>query len=113
MARRFFFAPFATTWRTLRSRAFNRKAREEIPQRTQRKPIPCVAAENPDLMNIHPTAIIDPGAKISSSCRIGPYCTVGPNVEMGEGCELISHVAVEGPTRIGAHNRFLPFSSIG
>jgi UDP-N-acetylglucosamine acyltransferase len=26
---------------------------------------------------------------------------------------LISHVAMEGPTRIGSHNRFFPFSSIG
>jgi UDP-N-acetylglucosamine acyltransferase len=64
-------------------------------------------------MSAHPTAIIDPAAKIHSSCRIGPYCTVGPNVELGEGCELISHVALEGPTKIGACNRFFPFSSIG
>ena len=34
-------------------------------------------------------------------------------VELGEGCELISHVAIEGPTKIGARNRFFPFSSIG
>ena len=32
---------------------------------------------------------------------------------MGEGCELLSHVAMEGPTRIGQHNRFFPFCSIG
>jgi UDP-N-acetylglucosamine acyltransferase len=34
-------------------------------------------------------------------------------VELGEHCELISHVTVQGPTKIGAHNRFFPFSSIG
>jgi UDP-N-acetylglucosamine acyltransferase len=64
-------------------------------------------------MPIHPTAIVDPLAKIPASCSIGPYCTVGPQVELGEHCELISHVVLEGPSRIGSHNRFFPFSSIG
>src|SRR5258706_4125557 len=64
-------------------------------------------------MTVHSTAILDPAAKIHPSCKIGPYCTIGPNVELGEDCELISHVAVEGPTTIGDRNRFFPFSSIG
>ena len=64
-------------------------------------------------MPIHPTAVIDPKSKVHPSCSIGPYCVIGPEVEMGEGCRLISHVAIEGPTRIGAGNRFYPFSSIG
>jgi UDP-N-acetylglucosamine acyltransferase len=64
-------------------------------------------------MSIHPTAIVDPSAKVHPSCKIGPYCTIGANVELGEACELISHVAVEGPTKIGVSNRFFPFSSIG
>jgi UDP-N-acetylglucosamine acyltransferase len=64
-------------------------------------------------MSIHPTAIIDPGAKIHPSCKIGPYCVIGAEVELGEGCELVSHVALQGPTKIGAANGFFPFSSIG
>jgi UDP-N-acetylglucosamine acyltransferase len=64
-------------------------------------------------MNVHPTAIIDPRAKLHPSCMIGPYCVIGPEVELGEGCHLLSHVAVEGPTKIGANNRFFPFCSIG
>jgi UDP-N-acetylglucosamine acyltransferase len=64
-------------------------------------------------LSIHPTAIIDPGAKIHPSCKIGPYCVIGPDVELGEGCDLVSHVAMRGPTRIGADNGFFPFSSIG
>jgi len=64
-------------------------------------------------MSIHPTAIVDPGANIHSGCEIGPYCTVGANVELGEGCELVSHVVIEGPTKIGADNAFFPFCSIG
>jgi UDP-N-acetylglucosamine acyltransferase len=62
---------------------------------------------------IHPTAIVDPKSKIHPSCKIGPYCVIGAEVELGEDCHLVAHVAIEGPTRIGADNRFFPFTSIG
>lgn len=64
-------------------------------------------------MKIHPSAVVDPGAKIPESCMIGPFCYVGTEVELGEHCELISHVVLQGPTRIGARNRIFPFASIG
>jgi len=64
-------------------------------------------------MNVHPTAIIDSRAKISASCKIGPYCVIGPDVELGDNCHLVSHVAIEGPTKIGSDNGFFSFSSIG
>src|ERR1700682_3889185 len=64
-------------------------------------------------MNVHPTAIIDPRAKVPGSCEVGPYCVIGADVELGERCHLVSHVAIEGPTRIGADNGFFPFCSIG
>jgi UDP-N-acetylglucosamine acyltransferase len=64
-------------------------------------------------MNVHPTAVIDSSARVTPSCKIGPYCVIGPQVEVGDHCELISHVVIDGPTKIGANNRFFPFSSIG
>jgi len=64
-------------------------------------------------MNVHSTAVIDSSARVSSSCKIGPYCVIGPQVEVGDHCELISHVVIDGATKIGANNRFFPFSSIG
>jgi UDP-N-acetylglucosamine acyltransferase len=64
-------------------------------------------------MNIHPTAIVDPSAKIPVSCRIGPYCIVGANVEMGENCELVSHVVLDGPSRMGNNNKIYPFAVVG
>ncbi len=64
-------------------------------------------------MKAHPTAIVDPAAKVHPSCKIGPYCVIGPEVELGERCHLVSHVAIEGPTKIGADNAFFPFCSIG
>jgi UDP-N-acetylglucosamine acyltransferase len=66
-----------------------------------------------DTENVHATAIVDPLAKVHFSCRIGPYCVVGPEVELGEGCQLLSHVAIEGPSKIGVGNRFFPFASVG
>jgi len=64
-------------------------------------------------MTVHPTAILDPGAKVDASCQIGPHCVVGPEVELGERCRLVSHVVMEGPSKIGRNNTFFPFSSIG
>ncbi len=64
-------------------------------------------------MSIHPTAIVDAKSKIHATCAIGPYCIVGPEVELGEGCRLAAHVVIEGATKIGAHNHFFPFTSIG
>lgn len=62
---------------------------------------------------IHPTALVDPDARIPASCKIGPYCVVGADVEMGENCELVAHVVLEGPTRLGSRNRVFPFASLG
>jgi UDP-N-acetylglucosamine acyltransferase len=63
--------------------------------------------------NIHLTAIVDPRAVVHASCKVGPYCVIGAEVELGENCRLVSHVTIEGPTKIGADNRFFPFCSIG
>ncbi len=62
---------------------------------------------------IHPTAIVAPGARVAPSATIGPYSILGEEVEIGEDCELMAHVYVAGPIRIGARNRFFPYSSIG
>lgn len=64
-------------------------------------------------MSIHPSAIVAPGAQIPDSCTIGPYTTIGPEVVLGENCTLVSHVVLDGRTRIGARNQIFPFTSIG
>ena len=64
-------------------------------------------------MSIHPSAIVAPGAQIPASCTVGPFSTIGPEVVLGEECNLISHVVLDGRTRIGARNTFFPFCSIG
>jgi UDP-N-acetylglucosamine acyltransferase len=64
-------------------------------------------------VSIHPSAIVAPGAQIPASCTVGPFSTIGPEVVLGEECNLISHVVLDGRTRIGARNTFFPFCSIG
>src|SRR5258708_9323765 len=65
------------------------------------------------MMSVHATGILDARAKVPASCEVGPYCVIGADVELGEHCRLISHVAVQGPTKIGADNIFFPFGAIG
>lgn len=62
---------------------------------------------------IHPSAIIDPSAVIAGDVKIGPFTVIGPKVEIGPGCEIMSHVVINGPTRIGKNNRIFQFASIG
>lgn len=62
---------------------------------------------------IHPTAIIDSSAVIADDVKIGPYSIIGADVEIGAGCEISSHVVINGPTKIGKNNRIFQFSSIG
>jgi len=64
-------------------------------------------------VSIHPSAVVAAGAVVPESCTIGPFSTIGPDVVLGEGCNLISHVVLDGHTRIGSRNVFYPFSSIG
>jgi UDP-N-acetylglucosamine acyltransferase len=64
-------------------------------------------------MNAHPTAIIHPGAKLAGDVVVGPYSLIGENVEIGEGTEVMSHVVIDGHTRMGKNNRIFPYASIG
>jgi UDP-N-acetylglucosamine acyltransferase len=64
-------------------------------------------------VSIHPSAVIAAGAVVPASCTVGPFCTIGPEVALGEDCTLISHVVLEGRTRIGARNVFHPFCAVG
>ena len=62
---------------------------------------------------IHPTAIVAPGATLAEDVSIGPYCVVGEEVMLGAGVTLIAHIVVDGRTTIGEKTRIFPFASIG
>ena len=64
-------------------------------------------------MSIHPNSVVAAGAVVPDSCTVGPFCTIGPEVVLGEGCTLVSHVVLDGRTRLGARNIIHPFASLG
>ena len=65
------------------------------------------------MTQIHPSAVVHPGATLAEGVRIGPFCSIGAEAVLEAGVELVSHVVVEGATRIGAGTRILPFAAIG
>jgi len=56
--------------------------------------------------------LLSPPCSGSGLVQRGPFCTIGPDVVLGEDCTLISHVVLDGRTRIGARNTFHPFCAI-
>jgi UDP-N-acetylglucosamine acyltransferase len=66
-----------------------------------------------DRTSIHPTAIVAHGAELGPGVEIGPFCTVGANVVIEAGAKLLSHVVVEGHTRIGQGAQLYPFCTVG
>ena len=64
-------------------------------------------------MKAHPTAVIHPQAQVACSVTVGPYSIVGEGVELGEDTEVMSHVVLEGPTKIGQRNRIFPYAAVG
>lgn len=65
------------------------------------------------MSRIHPTSIIDRKAHIAEDVEIGPYCVVGGDVTLDAGVRVLSHVVVEGVTRIGHGCVIHPFALIG
>ena len=63
--------------------------------------------------NIHPTAIVSPGATFGDNVSIGPYSIIGEHVQLGDNTWVGPHVVIEGHTTIGTDNRFFQFCSIG
>jgi UDP-N-acetylglucosamine acyltransferase len=58
-------------------------------------------------------AIISPKAELAPDVTVGPYSIIGPDVVLGPGCVVGPHVVINGPSTIGAGNRFFQFASIG
>jgi UDP-N-acetylglucosamine acyltransferase len=47
--------------------------------------------------DIHPTAIIAPGARLGTGNYIGPFCIIGPSVTLGDRNRLEAYVAIGTP----------------
>jgi UDP-N-acetylglucosamine acyltransferase len=64
-------------------------------------------------VEIHPTAVVHPGASLGEGCRVGPFSLVGEGVRLGPNCEIVSHAVIQGDTEVGERCRFFPFCSVG
>lgn len=62
---------------------------------------------------IHPTAIVEPGARLGRGVHVGAYAYVGSRVTLGDGCFLHHHATVDGFTTVGVECEFFPYSCVG
>lgn len=63
--------------------------------------------------DIHPTAVVHPGAQLADDVVVGPMCYVEDNVSIGAGCRLVSHVSVLAHTQMGEGNEIWPHANVG
>jgi UDP-N-acetylglucosamine acyltransferase len=82
-------------------------------EQTPMDSMPEVRLPRPLGVCVHPSALVDPAAILGHDVRIGPFCVVGPDVTIEDGVELVSHVVVDGHTRIGAGVILFPFCTVG
>lgn len=61
---------------------------------------------------IHPLAVVDPGAKLGDNNVIGPFCVIDKNVVIGDNNTFLNNVTVHFGARIGNGNEFFPGASI-
>jgi UDP-N-acetylglucosamine acyltransferase len=64
-------------------------------------------------MEIHPTAVVSPGAELADNVQIKAFSIIGPHVSIGSGSVVGPHAVIDGWTAIGADNEIFPFTSIG
>jgi UDP-N-acetylglucosamine acyltransferase len=63
--------------------------------------------------NIHPTAVVAPGAKIGNHVTIEPYAIINGNVTLEDHVVIKSHAYIDGHTTIGEGTVVYPSASIG
>ncbi|MFM1904243.1 MAG: Acyl-[acyl-carrier-protein]--UDP-N-acetylglucosamine O-acyltransferase [Planctomycetota bacterium] len=62
---------------------------------------------------VHPTAVVEPGAELAADVRIGPHCVLSADTVVGRGTVLENHVTTMGRVTIGERNRIFPNCVIG
>lgn len=62
---------------------------------------------------IHPTAIVAPGAKLGRNNRIGAYAIIEDGVELGDDNNIAAHAVLKFGTRMGNRNRVYEQAVLG
>lgn len=63
--------------------------------------------------NVHPTAIIEPGAELDKDVTIGAYAFIGAHVHISRGTTVMHHATVDGATFLGEDNEVHPYAYVG
>jgi UDP-N-acetylglucosamine acyltransferase len=63
--------------------------------------------------DIHPTAIVEPGASLGENVKVGAFAIVGEHAELGDGCIIHPRASVIGRTKLGKDVEIFPNSVVG
>ena len=65
------------------------------------------------MAEVHPSAIVDPGAELGEDVEVGPFSIIERDVVIGDKTWIGPHVVIRNHTTIGRENRIYQYSSIG
>ncbi len=65
------------------------------------------------MSNIHPQAVVEPGAKLGKNVTVEPFAVVKGTVTLGDNVVIKSHAYIDGNTTIGEGTIIWPGASIG
>ena len=64
------------------------------------------------MRNIHPTAIVNPGAKLGDNLLVGAYAIIEADVEIGNDCTIGHHAVIYSGARIGNRVKIFQGASV-
>lgn len=62
---------------------------------------------------VHPTSVVSEQCEIASDAHVGPFCVITGQVRLEAGVQLLGHVHLSGPVRIGPRTVVYPFACLG
>jgi UDP-N-acetylglucosamine acyltransferase len=64
-------------------------------------------------VEVHPTALVSPGAELADGVVVGPYCVVESGASIGAGTVLSAFVHVYGQVSVGTNCRIHDYTAVG
>lgn len=68
---------------------------------------------NNDAIEVHRTAIVEPGAVLEAGVQVGPFAFIGRDVHIGAGTVVEAFARIQGLTIIGCYNKIRSYSFVG
>jgi UDP-N-acetylglucosamine acyltransferase len=62
---------------------------------------------------IHPTAVVDPGARLGQGVSVGPFAVIESDVVVAEGCKIGAHAVIRQYTSLGPRCRVWEHAMLG